>query len=326
MKAAWYEKTGDADKVLKVGQIADPTPNKGEVLVELKTSGINPSDVKTRSGARGEIQFPKVIPHSDGAGIIIDVGDEVDKKRIGEKVWIWNGAFGRSFGTCAELIAVPEFQASKIDENVDFGPAACMGIPASTAYYGVLANGGVENKTVLISGGAGAVGFYGIQIAKLSGAEVITTVSSEVKAKLAEDAGADKIINYKNEDVIAEILKFTKDEGVDRVMEVEFGGNLPINEKILKTNGVIAAYGSMTEMQPRLPFYNFMFKGIKIDTYLIYSINQGLRKKIIKGLSNYLNNNSLKHMISKTYSIDEIVEAHKAMEDGSLIGNIVINI
>ena len=122
MKAAWYEKTGDADKVLKVGQIADPTPNKGEVLVELKTSGINPSDVKTRAGARGEIQFPKVIPHSDGAGIIIDVGDEVDKKRIGEKVWIWNGAFGRSFGTCAELIAVPEFQASKIDESVDYMP------------------------------------------------------------------------------------------------------------------------------------------------------------------------------------------------------------
>ena len=101
MKAAWYEKTGDADKVLKVGQIADPTPNKGEVLVELKTSGINPSDVKTRAGARGEIQFPKVIPHSDGAGIIIDVGDEVDKKRIGEKVWIWNGAFGRPFGNSA---------------------------------------------------------------------------------------------------------------------------------------------------------------------------------------------------------------------------------
>ena len=326
MKAAWYEKTGDADKVLKVGQIADPTPNKGEVLVELKTSGINPSDVKTRAGARGEIQFPKVIPHSDGAGIIIDIGEGVKKKRIGEKVWIWNGAFGRPFGTCAELIAVPEVQACKIDEAVDFGPAACMGIPASTAYYGVLANGSVKNKTVLISGGAGAVGFYGIQIAKLSGAEVITTVSSEVKAKVAEDAGADKIINYKNEDVIAEILKFTKDEGVDRVMEVEFGGNLPINEKILKTNGVIAAYGSMAEMQPRLPFYNLMFKGVKIDTYLIYTINENLRKKIVEGLSNYLNNDSLKHMISKSYSMNEIVEAHKTMESGFLIGNIVINI
>ena len=144
--------------------------------------------------------------------------------------------------------------------------------------------------------------------------------------KKLEDAGADKIINYKNEDVIAEILKFTKDEGVDRVMEVEFGGNLPINEKILKTNGVIAAYGSMAEMQPRLPFYNLMFKGVKIDTYLIYSINANLRKKIVEGLSNYLNNDSLKHMISKSYSMDEIVEAHKTMEGGSLIGNIIINI
>ena len=133
------------------------------------------------------------------------------------------GPLGDLFGTCAELIAVPEVQACKIDEAVDFDPAACMGIPASTAYYGVLANGSVKNKTVLISGGAGAVGFYGIQIAKLSGVEVITTVSSEEKAKIAEDAGADKIINYKKEDVIAEILKFTKDDGVDRVIEVEFG-------------------------------------------------------------------------------------------------------
>ena len=183
MKAAWYEKTGDADKVLKVGQIADPTPNKGEVLVKLKTSGINPSDVKTRAGARGEIQFPKVIPHSDGAGIIIDIGEGVKKKRIGEKVWIWNGAFGRPFGTCAELIAVPEVQACKIDEAVDFGPAACMGIPASTAYYGVLANSSVKNKTVLISGGAGAVGFYGIQIAKQNKKLVWMVLQFQIRSK-----------------------------------------------------------------------------------------------------------------------------------------------
>ena len=179
MKAAWYTKTGKASDVLKLGQLENPELSAGEVLVELKASGINPSDVKTRAGARGDLQFPRVIPHSDGSGQIVDVGKGVDKSRIGERVWLWNAAFGRANGTCAELISIPESQAVKINNDVSYESAACMGIPASTAYYGVLANGSVENKTVLISGGAGAVGFYGIQLAKLSGAKVITTVSSK---------------------------------------------------------------------------------------------------------------------------------------------------
>tara|TARA_B100000965_G_scaffold399453_1_gene419454 strand:- start:2881 stop:3864 length:984 start_codon:yes stop_codon:yes gene_type:complete len=324
MKAAWYTKIGEAKDVLKVGELDDPIPVAGEVLVKVKASGINPSDVKTRAGARGELQFPRVIPHSDGSGKIIDVGEGVDKNRIGEKVWIWNGAFGRANGTCAELISLPELQAVKINNEVSYESAACMGIPASTAYYGVLANGPVKNKTVLISGGAGAVGFYGIQLAKLSGANVITTISNDEKAKVASDAGADKIINYKNENVLEEIMEYTNKDGVDRIFEVEFGGNLPINEKIIKSNGVIATYGSMAEMEPKLPFYNLMFKGVKIDTFLIYSIEKKDREEILNGLSELLNQNSLKHMISKTYSIDEVIDAHEAMESGAVVGNIVI--
>ena len=326
MKAVWYTKTGKAADVLKVGELDDPVLVAGEVLVKIKASGINPSDVKTRAGARGDLQFPRVIPHSDGSGEIIGVGEGVDKNRIGEKVWIWNGAFGRANGTCAELISLPEFQAVKINNDVSYGSAACMGIPASTAYYGVLANGSVKGKTVLISGGAGAVGFYGIQIAKLSGANVIATISSDEKAEIANNAGADKVINYKNENILEEIMEYTENDGVDRIFEVEFGGNLPINEKIIKPNGVIAAYGSMAEMEPKLPFYNLMFKGVKIDTFLIYSIEKKFREEILNGLSELLNQNSLKHMISKTYSIDDIVNAHVAMESGSVIGNIIIEI
>ena len=326
MKAVWYTKTGNASDVLQIGGLDDPLPNAGEVLVKIKTSGVNPSDVKIRAGARGELQFPRVIPHSDGGGEIVDVGEGVDKNRIGERVWIWNGAFGRADGTCAELISLPEFQAVKINNEVSYESAACMGIPASTAYYGLLANGPIKNKTVLISGGAGAVGFYGIQIAKLSGANVITTISSDEKAEIANNAGADKIINYKKENVLKEVMKYTENNGVDRIFEVEFGGNLPINEKIIKPNGVIAAYGSMAEMEPKLPFYNLMFKGVKIDTFLIYSIEKKFREEILNGLSKLLNQNSLKHMISQTYSIDDIVSAHEAMESGSVIGNIVIEI
>ena len=135
MKAVWYTKTGKAGDVLQIGEQDNPVPIAGEVLVRVRASGINPSDVKIRAGARGPLQFPTVIPHSDGSGEIIDVGEGIDKSRIGEKVWIWNAAFGRAHGTCAELVTLPDQQAVKINDNVSYESAACMGIPASTAYY-----------------------------------------------------------------------------------------------------------------------------------------------------------------------------------------------
>ncbi len=326
MKAVWYEKTGEAVQVLEIGDIDNPTPKKGEVLVRLKTSGLNPSDVKTRAGARGELPYSRIIPHSDGGGIIIDVGEGVDKERIGERVWLWNAAYKRHSGTCAELVSLPESQAVNMNERASFESAACMGIPASTAYYGIFSNGSVKGKTILVSGGAGAVGFYGIQLAKWSGANVITTVSSEEKAKVAKDAGADVVINYQDQDVVDIVMENTNANGVDRILEVEFGGNLSINEKIIKTNGVIAAYGSAAEMEPTLPFYNLMFKGIKIDTFLIYEVRNEDRKKIIKGLTRALNENALKHLIAQKFSMDDVVAAHESMESGSVIGNIVIEI
>ena len=326
MKAVWYEKVGDAKDVLQIGQIDDPSPDSNEVLISVKTSGVNPSDVKTRAGARGELQFSRVIPHSDGAGIIIDVGKNVNPNRVGEKVWIWNAAFGRPNGTCAELIALPEDQAVTMNDNVSFEAGACLGIPASTAYYGIFANGSIENKTLMITGGAGAVGFYGIQLAKWAGANVISTVSSEKKAKIAKDAGADLILNYKEDDIVNSVLDYTKGDGVDRVLEVEFGGNILINQNIVKPNGTIAAYASATVMEPTLPFYNLMFKGIKINTFLIYSISKEERKTVIGGISKALNENAIKHITASTHSIDSVVDAHYAVESNKNIGNVIINI
>ena len=326
MKAVWYEKLGDAKDVLQIGQIDDPSPDSNEVLISVKTSGVNPSDVKTRAGARGELQFSRVIPHSDGAGIIIDVGKNVNPNRVGEKVWIWNAAFGRPNGTCAELIALPEDQAVAMNDNVSFEAGACLGIPASTAYYGIFANGSVENKTLMVTGGAGAVGFYGIQLAKWAGANVISTVSSEKKAKIAKDAGADLILNYKEDDIVNSVLDYTKGDGVDRVLEVEFGGNILINQNIVKPNGTIAAYASATVMEPTLPFYNLMFKGIKINTFLIYSISKEERKTVTGGISKALNENAIKHIIASTHSIESVVDAHYAVESNKNIGNVIINI
>ena len=326
MQAAWYEAIGSAEGVLHVGEIDNPSPLEGEVLVEVKASGVNPSDVKTRAGARGELQFPRIIPHSDGGGIIVEVGEGVSEDRVGERVWIWNGAFGRAHGTCAELIALPSSQAVVMSEDVSYETAACLGIPASTAYYGVFSDGSVEDKTILITGGAGAVGYLGIQLAKWSGANVISTVSGEDKAIVAKAAGADLVLNYKTDNVIEAVNDFTKGQGVDRILEVEFGGNLSVSEQVIKNNGVIAAYGSVAEANPSLPFYNFMFKGVKLNTYLIYIVPEKNRTDINKGITSALSESVLSPIIAESFNLSEIINAHQTLEEGSVIGNVVINI
>ena len=326
MKAAWYEKIGAAAEVLQVSEQEDPIPQMGEVLVEIKSSGLNPSDVKTRAGARGELQFSKIIPHSDGGGVIVAVGEGVNESRIGERVWIWNGAFGRAHGTCAEMIALPSEQAVSLPDETSFEAAACLGIPASTAYYGMLCDGSVENQTVLVTGGAGAVGYYGIQLAKWSGASVIATVSGDEKAAVASNAGADLIINYRDEDVVAAIEDFTNGEGVDRILEVEFGGNLSVSKEVIKPNGIIASYGSVAVMEPALPFYDLMFKGVKLNTYLIYIVSESDRNMIVNGLNAAMNDQALTHLVSESYALDDIVDAHLSMESNQVIGNIVVGI
>jgi len=326
MQAAWYTAIGSAEEVLHVGEVDDPSPLAGEVLVDIKTSGVNPSDVKTRAGARGELQFPRIIPHSDGGGIIIKVGEGVSEDRVGERVWIWNGAFGRAQGTCAEQMALPSSQAIAMSENVSFETAACLGIPAATAYYGVFSDGSVEDQTILITGGAGAVGYLGIQLAKWSGADVISTVSGDDKATVAKAAGADLVVNYKTDNVIEAVNDFTKGQGVDRILEVEFGGNLSVSEQVIKNNGVIAAYGSVAEANPSLPFYNLMFKGVKLNTYLIYIVSEKDRDDINKGITSALSDSALTPIIAESFNLSEIINAHKSLEEGSVIGNVVINI
>ena len=326
MQAAWYETIGSADEVLQVGEIDNPSPGQGDVLVQMKTSGVNPSDVKTRAGARGELQFPKIIPHSDGGGVITAVGEGVSKDRIGERVWIWNGAFGRAYGTCAELISLPSNQAVSMPDSTSFETAACLGIPAATAFYGIFCDGSVNDQNILITGGAGAVGHLGIQLAKWSGANVITTVSGDDKATAAKTAGADLVINYKTDDVIEAVNDFTKGDGVDRILEVEFGGNLSVSQHVIKNNGVIASYGSVAEANPPVPFYDLMFKGVTLNTYLIYIVPESDRAKINEGITAALNDNALNPIIAESFPLPSIIDAHKAVEAGSVIGNVIITI
>ena len=326
MQAAWYETIGSADEVLQIGEIDNPSPGKGDVLVQMKTSGVNPSDVKTRAGARGELQFPKIIPHSDGGGLITAVGEGVSKDRIGERVWIWNGAFGRAHGTCAELISLSSNQAVSMPDSTSFETAACLGIPAATAFYGIFSDGSVNDQNILITGGAGAVGHLGIQLAKWSGANVISTVSGDDKAAAAKTAGADLVINYKTDDVIEAVNDFTKGDGVDRILEVEFGGNLSVSQHVIKNNGVIASYGSVAEANPPVPFYDLMFKGVTLNTYLIYIVPDSDRAKIKEGITAALTDNALNPIIAQSFPLPSVIDAHKTVEAGSVIGNVIITI
>src|SRR5262245_18954710 len=214
MRVAYYEKNGSAAEVLRSGTMEDPRPGPGEVRVKLKTSGVNPSDVKSRAGSVRKIAFPRVIPQSDGAGIIDMVGLGVSDRRMGERVWIWNGQWKRPNGTAADYIVVPEVQAASLPASTSFEAGACLGIPALTAWHAVeLADASAE-KTLLVAGGAGAVAHYAIQFAKARGAEVIATVSSAAKAKMAREAGADHAIDYKRENVGERVMAITGKKGV----------------------------------------------------------------------------------------------------------------
>src|SRR5437660_6567551 len=181
MRAAWYEKNGAAGEVLAVGAVETPRHGPGEDRVKLPTWGVNPSDVKSRAGTARKIAFPRVIPHSDGAGEIDAVGTGVASARIGERVWVWNGQWRRPFGTAAEYIVLPAAQAVRLPAHIGFAAAACLGIPALTAWHALALADTRAGTKLLIPGGAGAVAHYAIQFAKARGAIVIATVSSAAK-------------------------------------------------------------------------------------------------------------------------------------------------
>jgi NADPH:quinone reductase len=326
MKAAWYDRNGPAREVLQVGALPEPAPGPGEVLVRVHVSGVNPSDVKSRAGARGGMAFPRIVPHSDGAGVIEAVGPGVDKARIGERVWLWNGQWRRPFGTAAERIAVPAAQAVRLPDGVDFEAGACMGIPAMTAEACLFSDGPLDGKTVLVTGGAGAVGHYAIQLAKWGGARVIATAGRAETVAACRDAGADLVIDYKRERVAERLRDATGGAGIDRVVEVEFGGNLETSLAAIKENGVIAAYASMGAPTPPLPFYPLMFKAVTLRLVLVYILSPEARRRSIANLTAALEAGALTHPLAGRFPLDDIARAHEAVEAGNKLGQILVSI
>jgi len=324
MRAAYYEHNGTARDVLILGDLDTPRPGPGEVRVKLATSGVNPSDVKTRQGSTRKIAFPRVIPHSDGAGVIDDVGAGVSRSRIGERVWVWNGQWKRAFGTAAEFIALPAAQAVPLPEKVSSEAGACLGIPAMTAAHAV-ALAGIGSGTVLfVSGGAGAVSQYVIQFAKWKGATVLTTISSAEKAAAAREAGADHVINYQRDNVGERVAEVTGKQGVDVVIELDLTANANLIPNILRPKGSIIVYG--TGPQAVLPAAFCLVNTIRIQFFLVYELDATERERALAIIDNALKQGSLINRIGPpTYRLDEIVAAHEAVERGSL-GNVVVTI
>lgn len=325
MRAAWYEANGTARDVLRIGEMPDPEPGPGEVRVRLRASGVNPSDVKTRGGSR-PMSGSRIIPHSDGAGTIDAVGEGVPTGRIGERVWIWNGQWKRPFGTAAEMIALPAEQAVPLPEAIGFAEAACLGIPALTAYRALATDGGVSGASVLVAGGAGAVGHYAVQMAKLMGArQVIATVSSPEKAAHAAEAGADVTIDYRREDVAARVRAATGGAGVDRVVEVDAAANMRLLPQLVRRDGLCAVYGS-AKNEVVSEFGPMIMSGIAVRWFIVYELSPEARRDALETVGGWLREGRLRHAVAKTFPLAEIASAHEAVESGKVIGNVVLEI
>lgn len=321
MKAVCYERNGSAREVLKVCDVATPQPGAGEVRVKLAASGVNPSDVKSRQGATRKIAWPRVIPHSDGAGVIDAVGEGVAKSRIGERVWLWNGQWKRPFGTAAEFIALPDAQAVKLPDGVSFEAGACLGIPAMTACHAV-ALAGAKDATLLVAGGAGSVSQYVIQFAKLAGARVIATVSSQQKAEIARAAGADETIDYKREDVGARVMALTGGRGVDAVIEMDLAANAKLIPSVLRPKGSVIVYGTTPEAV--LPAAFCLVNSITLKFFLVYELDAAERARTLSAIDDALKRGALINRVAQpTYALADTAAAHEAVERGT-IGNVIV--
>jgi NADPH2:quinone reductase len=327
MRAAFYECTGPARQVLQLAELPTPEPGAGEVRVRLACSGVNPSDVKSRAGLRTKVlAFPRIVPHSDGAGVIDRVGDGVSPARVGERVWVWNAAWKRPFGTAAEFAVLPAAQAVALPKDVAFDVGACLGIPALTALHAVRMDGGVEGKSVLVTGGAGAVGHYAVQMARLAGArQVIATASSAGKAALARQAGADEVIDYRREDVAARALAATGGEGVDRVIEVDFAANVGASLAAVRAEGDIVVYGSGAA-EIAVPFFPAILKNVRVRFFIVYNLSPADRAAAIAQLTSWLGDGKLAHNIAARLPLPSIAEAHELVESGGATGNVVLTI
>lgn len=267
---------------------------------------------------------PLVIPHSDGAGVIAEVGAGVPHQRIGERVWVWNAQWRRPFGTAAEFCAVPADQAVTLPDGIGFAEGACLGIPAQTARAAVMDGDPGPGRVVLVHGGAGAVGAMAVAIAADTGAHVIATVSSDGKAAIAKAAGARTMIDRHREDIVSAVLDATGGAGADHIVDVDFGANWRVDAASIAVNGSIAAYSAPSAPVFEIDYYAFAARAARLRFVQVYLLSPEERALTIAGLTEMIERGALPVRIGATFPLDEVVAAHEAQESGAVIGNIVI--
>ncbi|HEY0716430.1 MAG TPA: NADPH:quinone reductase [Streptosporangiaceae bacterium] len=313
MRAALYEKTGPARDVLQVTGIERPEPGPGEVRVRVHASGVNPTDVKARAGAVPRPIDGFQIPDQDGAGVIDKVGEGVDPARTGQRVWLYLAAAGRRWGTAAEWTVVPANRAVRLPSRASMELGASMGVPALTAHRCVFADGPVTGKTVLVQGGAGAVGHFAIEWAKHGGATVVATVSSEPKGALARAAGADLVVNYREGDVAAQVRPFAAQ--VDRIVEVALSANLDTDLALSGPETVIVTYAA-DGADPTLPVRACMSANVTLRFVLLYGVPQAALEQGAADVTAALEAGTLSPLPPHRFPLDDIAAAHEAVENG----------
>ncbi len=327
MTAAWFEAFGPAQDVIRVGERPAPVAGPGEVLVRLKSSGVNPSDVKKRAGsAPALLDAGYVIPNSDGAGVVEAVGEGVPKSRVGERVWVYQAQHGRRFGTAAQYVALDSRLAAPLPDAAGFEAGACLGIPAMTAHRCVFADGPVEGRAVLVTGGAGRVGWYAIQWARSAGARVIATASKADDERSCRELGADAVVNHREPGWGERVKAANGGVPVDRVVEVEFGANLPEVLHCIRVGGTIATYSSMQVPEPKLPFYRMMFMDLTLRMMLVYVMPDEAKAAAIADIGRSLAAGRLRHRVARRLPLERLAEANELVERGDPRGCVIVDI
>lgn len=327
MRAAYYERTGAAADVLRVGDVPCAEPGDGEVRVRVHASGVNPSDVKKRQGRMpAPADYPLIIPHSDGAGVIEAAGPGVPPQRLGERVWLWNAQWHRPFGTAAEFCVVPSNQAVRLPDGLGFAEGACLGIPAETAWVAVMAGAPGPGKVVLVHGGAGAVGEIAVAIAAHAGAEVVATVSTDEKAAIARAAGARTVVDRHTGDIVGAVMAASDGAGAEHIVDVDFGANWRIDAAALAVNGTIAAFSAPSAPVFEIDYYAFAARAAHLRFVQVYLLPPAERAAAIAGLTRLLEDAALPVRVGARFALDRIVAAHEAQESGAVVGNIVVEI
>ena len=325
MRAIWYERIGAARDVLTAGELPTPQPGPGEVRIRLMASGVNPADCNRRRGQGYAMEHPRVVPNSDGAGIVDAVGPGVAKLAVGDHVWLYNGQRnGRWQGTAAELIALDADLVTRLADDVPFEAGAALGIPCMTAHRCVFASGPVAGRVVLVTGGAGAVGNYAVQLAKWGGGRVIATVSHDRHAEDARAAGADVIVDRHRDDLVARVKAETDGQGVDRIVDVDFGGHVDRLMDLIALNGTVAGYATRSNPAPVLPFAAMMRKNVTVQAVLLPNSPIAARRQAQADISRWLAEAPRLHRTAGAFPLTETAAAHEAVEAGAKRGTVVV--